>query len=198
MELTSVAVLGTLAEFHRQPIPYNLAALVRLVTELHPDLLCLDMTPDQWQRRDFADLPPEYREALLPLAFQTDIVVVPIGGLDASEEPTAKGWRNGVIGQLRRLLSYLQRTSPGPAAINQGVRHHTADILYTLITNLAGSEAVRQRKAHTDLLIRRVLDVVHRDPGRRVLVIVNVRYCHVIRPALMKYPEIRVVQYSEL
>lgn len=44
MQPTPVAVLGTLAEFHREPIPYNLAALVRLVTELRPDLLCLDLT----------------------------------------------------------------------------------------------------------------------------------------------------------
>ena len=49
MPSTRVAVLGTLAEFHREPIPYDLAALVRLVTDLGPDLLCLDMTPEQWQ-----------------------------------------------------------------------------------------------------------------------------------------------------
>jgi len=62
---TKVAVLGTLAEFHREPIPYDLRELIRLVMDLRPDLLCLDITPDQWQRRDFGDLPPEYRDALL-------------------------------------------------------------------------------------------------------------------------------------
>ncbi len=198
MQRTPVAVLGTLAEFHREPIPYDLNALVRLVTELHPDLLCLDMTRDQWQRSDFTDLPPEYREALLPLAYQTDIVVVPIGGLAPSEEPTGTGWGSWAIGCLRRLLGYLQRASPGPAAINQGIRHHIANLLYSAITELAGREAVRQRKVHTERLIQQVLDAVHRDPGRRILVVVNVRYCHVIRPALMKHREVRVVSYTDL
>ena len=45
---TPVAVLGTLAEFHREPIPYDLAALVRFAVTLRPDLLGLDMTTEQW------------------------------------------------------------------------------------------------------------------------------------------------------
>ncbi len=195
---TPVAVLGTLAEFHREPIPYNLKTLVRLVAELRPDLLCLDMTPDQWQRRDFEDLPPEYRDALLPLAHQTDIVIVPIGGERPRQEPTATGWKGSAIRRLRSWLAYLQRTSPGPAAINQGLRHHVADTLYSTINLLAGSDAQQQRKAHTRHLIQQVVEVAHRDPGCRILVVVNVRYCHLIRPALKKYPEIEVVPYTDL
>lgn len=195
---TPVAVLGTLAEFHREPIPYDLKTLVQLVRDLYPDLLCLDMTPDQWTRRDFQDLPPEYREALLPLAHQTDIVVVPIGGDQPGEEPTAVGWKGRVILQLRRWLAYLQRTSPGPAAINQGLRHHLANMFYGTIARLAGDDAQQQRKAHTRHLIQQVVEIAHRDPGCRILVVVNVRYCHLIRPALMKYPEIKVVQYADL
>src|SRR3990170_9094885 len=102
---TPVAVLGTLAEFHREPIPYDLRALVRLVTDLRPDLLCLDITPKQWQQRDFSDLPPEYRDALLPLAHQTDIVVVPIGEEQPLAEPTAHGWRGRLITALRHWLA---------------------------------------------------------------------------------------------
>ncbi len=195
---TPVAVLGTLAEFHREPIPYDLKALVRLVTDLHPDLLCLDMTPEQWQRRDFGDLPPEYREALLPLAYQTDIVVAPIAGEHPPAETTAPGWRGGVITLFRRWLAYLQRTAPDPDAVNQGIRHHIADLLYTLSLWLAGPETRRAWQAHTDYLIQAVLDVARRDPGARILVVVNVRHCHIIRAALRVFREIRVVQYSEL
>jgi hypothetical protein len=190
---TPVAVLGTLAEFHREPIPYDLAALVELVTEQRPDLLCLDLTPGQWRRRDFDDLPPEYREALLPLAHQTDIVVVPVAGERPPAEPAATGWRGGAIAVLRRWLAYLQRTAPGPAAVSEGPRHFVADLLYGLITWLAGGEARRAWRAHTDHLVRRVHEVARRDPGSRVLVAVNVRHCHHIRRALKKYPGVEVV-----
>jgi hypothetical protein len=193
---TPVAVLGTLTEFHHEPLPYNLKALVKLVTDLRPDLLCLDITPDQWQRRDFGDLPPEYREALLPLAAQTDIVVVPIGEAQPLEEPQAAGWRGRAIAWLRRGLIGLQRTSPDPAAINQGWRHHVANELYDTIARLAGQDVRHAWHAHTAHLTRRVLETAHRDPGCRILVVVNVRYCHHIRPTLRQFPEIEDVPYS--
>lgn len=198
MQRTRVAVLGTLAEFHSEPIPYDLEALVDLVSELRPDLLCLELTPEQWQRQDFADLPPEYREALLPLAHQTDIVVVPIAGQDPPEEPTAPGWRGRLISILREWLAYVQRTAPGPAAINRGPRHDIANVLYGLIAWLAGDAARAAWHTYTDRLIQQVVEVVRRDPGRRILVVVNVRHCHHIRPALREYPEVNVVEYSEL
>ena len=195
---TPVAVLGTLAEFHREPIPYDLAALVGLVTERRPDLLCLDLTPNQWKRQEFDDLPPEYRDALLPLARQTDIVVVPAAGERPPVEPAAAGWRREAMAVLRRGLAYLQRTAPGPDSVNSGPRHFLADLLYAAIAGLAGGKARRAWREHTDHLARQVREVVRRDPGSRVLVAVNVRHCHHIRRALRKHPEIRIVEYSDL
>lgn len=196
--VTPVAVLGTLAEFHREPIPYDLETLVRLVTRIHPDLLCLDMTLDQWQGHDFRDLPPEYRSALLPLAYQTDMVVVAIGGDHPPAEPSAKGWRGQAIFLLRGALAWLQRTAPGPAAINQGIPHHTANLLYDLAERLAGLEIHLAWKAHTGHLIQSIREVAMRDPGARVLVVVNVRHCHHIRRELKKASEVRVVPYLDL
>ena len=198
MQRTPVAVLGTLAEFHREPIPYDLAALVRLVTELRPDLLCLDLTPEQWQRRDVGDLPPEYRDALLPLAHQTDIVVVPIAGERPPEEPQTTGWRGRASMLLRGWLAVLQRTAPGPDAVNAGPRHFIADLLYEGIAALAGRATRRAWRAHVEDLPNQVLEVARRDPGARVLVAVNVRYCHHMRRALGKCPEIRIVRYAQL
>ncbi len=191
MSVTPVAVLGTLAEFHKEPIPYDLNALVRLVSNLHPDLLCLDMTSEQWRQRDFGGLPPEYREALLPLAYQTDIVVAPIAGENPPAELSAVGWRAGAIATLRRWLAILQRTAPGPDAINQGLRHHVADLLYSLSAWLDGPAARQKLRDHTERLTQAVLELARRDPDARILVVVNVRHCHIIRQALRKYPEIQ-------
>lgn len=157
MQRTAVAVLGTLAEFHREAIPYNLVALIRLVTDLKPDLLCLDMTPEQWRQHPFAELPPEYQEALLPLAHQTDIVVVPIAGDCPPDVPAAPGWRGQIIDALRGWLATLHRHAPGPDAINGGWRHFIADELYSVSGWLANLH--RDWKAHTDYLTRQVLEV---------------------------------------
>ena len=195
---TPIAVLGTLAEFHEEPIPYDLAALVQLVATINPDLLCLDMTPEQWQRQDFGNLPPEYAQALLPLARQTDMVVVPIAGQHLPPRPQATGWREQLIQLQRSWLARLQRTAPSPAAINQGWRHHLAATLYSLTRSLAGSDIRRDYWQHTADLTKAVVDLAQRDPGRRILVVVNVQHCHHIRPRLRQQPGIIVKTYLDL
>jgi hypothetical protein len=195
---TRVAVLGTLAEFHREPIPYDLEALVELVADLNPDFVCLEMTPEQWQRQDFDDLPPEYRDALLPLTYQTDMVVVPIAESDPPAEPTASGWRGQLVAVCRRGLAYIQRSAPNAAAVNQGWRHDLANVLYHLIAWLGEGRVEKEWQAHRHHLAQQVLELAWRDPGRRILVVVNVRHCHHIRPALKRQSEVEVVPYSKL
>ena len=197
-EQTKIAVLGTLAEFHREPIPYDMAALLDLVESINPDLLCLDMTRDQWQTRAFEDLPPEYKEALLPLAHQTDIVVAPIAGGQPPPKPQASGWRGVAIRWLRKRLATIQRTAPGPDAVNQGWRHHLANYLYDATRWLSAGDVERAAREHSDHLTQAVLEVARRDPGARVLVVVNVQYCHIIRERLRHHEDVEVTTYANL
>jgi L-ascorbate metabolism protein UlaG (beta-lactamase superfamily) len=197
-ERTRVAVLGTLAEFHKEPIPYDMPALLELVAEINPDLLLLDMTAEQWQEQDFSALPPEYQEALLPLAHQTDIVVAPIGGGQSPPKPEAGGWRGAAIKWLRRRIATIQRKAPGPDAINQGWRHHLANYYYGAARWLAGSDVDHTTHEHTDHLTQATLEVARRDPGVRVLVVVNVQHCHIIRERLRHYEDLDVTTYTEL
>jgi hypothetical protein len=195
---TRVAVIGTLAEFHREPIPYDLAALVRLVRQQRPDLLCLEITTEQWASGAFDDLPAEYRDALIPLADQTDIVVVPVAGAAPPAEPVATGLRGATIRMLRQLLAYLQRTMGGPAAASHGPRHDVATALYWLIAAVAGHGALRAWRCHTERLAARIGEAARRDPGCRILVAINVRHCHHVKRALRRRTELRLVPYQRL
>ena len=195
---TQVAVLGTLAEFHQDPVPYDLAALVDLVAEIHPDLLCLDITQDQWQQQSFADLPPEYGQALLPLAAQTDIVIVPIGDQAGLRHFTAPSWRGRIIRLLRSLLARIQATAPGPDALNQGWRHDVGAFLYNAARRLAGENARRAYHAHIEGLTDGALKVVQSNPGSRILVVTNIQYCHHIRPRLQNALDVQVTSYFDL
>jgi hypothetical protein len=195
---TRIAVLGTLAEFHNEAISFDMSSLLELVASIDPDLLCLDITPKQWCERDFDKLPPEYREALLPLARQTDIVVAPIGGEKSPSKQLTGGWRRVVINSLRSWISAIQRSAPGPDAMNQGWRHDLVNYLYDATRRLSGIDMEREARAHTDYLTREALAVSRRDPGARVLVVVNVQYCHIIRERLRKHEELEVTAYSEL
>jgi hypothetical protein len=194
----AIAVLGTLAEFHQDPLPYDLATLVDLVAQINPDLLCLDITLEQWQRQDFSRLPLEYSQALLPLAAQTDIVVVPIGGPEAMPRATAAGWRGVLIGWLRKVLAWVQAGTTGPDAINQGWRHDLANTLYGFTRRLAGPAAEHSYHAHIEQLAQAALQVARNNPGSRILVVTNIQYCHHIRPQLRQQPGVTEVSYSGL
>lgn len=194
---TQIAVLGTLAEFHRDPLPYDLTALVDLVAEINPDLLCLDISPEQWQQQDFSSLPAEYSKALLPLADQTDIVVVPIGGSEMMPQATAVGWRGGLIGWLRQLLAWMLATAPGPDAINQGWRHELGNMLYGLARTLAGNAVNHAYHAHIEQISQAALRVAENNPGSRILVVTNIQYCHHVRPQL-KQADLTETTYKNL
>ncbi len=194
---TRVAVLGTLAEFHQEAIPYDMKALVALVKRIRPDLLCLDMAPEQWRAQDFSTLPPEYREGLLPLAQLGDIVIVPVGDRPLSSATAPTSPPGGTVKLLRSGLAVIQRTASGPDAVNQGWRHECANWLYALL-ELFGRADGQQRQAHVAHLVQRVLEVVRRDPHARILVVVNVQYCHRIRPVLRAQPEVEMMHYQAL
>lgn len=195
---TRVAVLGTLTEFHTNPLPYNLSSLVDLVATINPDLLCLDITLSQWQQRDFAHLPVEYREALLPLAAQTDMVVVPIGGEKEMPRTTAVGWRKKLIDNVRKLLGLMQANANSPDAINQGWRHELANLLYSLTRHLAGLDAKEAYQVHIRELTQTTLEVAANNPSNRILVVTNIQYCHHIRPRLRQQSNIQEITYTQL
>lgn len=193
-----VAVLGTLTEFSQEPLPTDLQLLVDLVQEIHPDLLCLDLSLAEWQSRNFGGLPQEYRDALLLLAESSDIVVVPIGTGEQPEIPMLTGWRGWLARLARSGLGYLQRTTQDPAAMNSGWRHELANWLYDLRVKLAGRDVEQQRMEHIHSLAANIYNVAHLDPGTRILVIVNLQYCHHIRPILRSQKGIEVVAYDQL
>jgi hypothetical protein len=95
-------------------------------------------------------------------------------------------------------LVAIQRSAPNATAVNQGWRHDLANVFYHQIARLAGGKIEREWDAHRAHMARQVLEIVRRDPGRRVLVVVNVRHCHHLRPALRQYPDIEVVPFEAL
>ena len=195
---TRVAVLGTLAEFHNEAIPFEISSLLELVANINPDLLCLDITLNQWRERDFDNLPPQYREALLPLASQTDIVVAPIGAEKPPTREVSGAWRRKAITWLRSWIASIQRKAPSPDATNQGWRHDLSNYLYKTIRALSAGPRKREVADYVDHLVYKVLEVSRRDPGTRVLVVINVQYCHIVRQRLREYRDVKVANYRDL
>jgi hypothetical protein len=169
LQKTPVGVLGTVGSWHRRSPGFSLHHLGEWVRSFGPDIVCAEIPPAVWEAGRVAALGPEYRECLVPLCRELGIIIVPVGD----------GWRGRP--SLLRLALVL---GAGPAWVNSTV----ADSWHRASAWL-GPDSTQANHA----LIGRVLETVHRDPGRRVLVTVRVERRYAVRDGLCRMDEVSLV-----
>ena len=198
-----VAVLGTLAELHQEPIKYDLDALRRLVKELQPDLLCAEIHPDDWQAGELSQLLPEYREALVPLSRRTDIIIIPVSSSTERElvSPWGQRWlrlRGWMVRLLNGQLRFMQRVANGPRAINSGCFGLICASMCSLTAWVCSPEARQAWDESNRAILENIIAAVRRDPGRRVLVTVDWRRRQRLGHSLRQVTEVEMVAYRQL
>lgn len=198
-----VAILGTLADFHRESIQYDLKSLRSVVKELQPDLLCAEINPADWKAGDLNRLSIEYREALVPLSRRTDIIIIPVGGFKEKElfKPRGGRWLELRILMIRLLntqFRFMQRLANGPRAINSGFFGWMCNCMCALIAWICGPQAQKEWDEANRIILGNILAAIRRDPGRRVLITVNCRLRHRLQRRLGREADIELVYYRVL
>ena len=203
MNKTRVAVLGTLADLHTEPIHYDLPCLERLVEELEPDLLCADIRHDHWESGNLSAAAVEYREALVPLAERTNVVIVPVSGatrcdLIAPRGGAMLGIRSTAIRVMNVMLRTMQRVANTPEAINSGIFGHLCDSMCALMAWLCGAATEKLWDEANQQLVENIVAAVRRDPETRILVTVDCRRRHRLQRQLHRIAEIELVDFRNL
>jgi hypothetical protein len=200
---TRLAFLATLGHLHTLPLRYDLACIHALVEQLQPDLLGVEVEVTDWESGDLAMAPVEVRNALVPASRLTDTVVVPLAAPSHEElsPPGGDGVRSAVYRATDALFNKLQRTSAagGAPAVNSPLFGHVCGLLCA-VEEAAASEAGRHAWEETNRrILERLLEMVRRNPGRRVLVAVNCKRVHWLVSQLRPlHQEITLVPYTEL
>ena len=196
-----VGILGTLSEFHLQPIDYDLECLRRLVVDLAPDLLCAEITREVWERGDLSQAALEVREALAPVVALTDTVLVPVAASWERFEDLvpAEGWRRKAVAVFDRALRQAQRAANRPQAVNSALFENICHTVCAL-TELAWTPRERALwDAQNAVMAENICQAVRNDPGRRVLVAVQCQRVHKLEPLLKRQRKIlELVNYWEL
>lgn len=198
-----IAVLGLLADLHREPTQYDLRLLRRLVKNIRPDLLCAEIHLDDWRSGDLSAIWPEYRDTLLPLARRTDIIVVPVGGSNGYEIQIPG---DGLLMWLRRLVvrlinglqRLLMRLARRPDDVNGGTLDALCDGMCAAALGVSGPQARQAWDEANQAILNNILAAAHRDPQRRVLVTVDCRRRRWLIDRLLYQPEVDVVDYRSL
>lgn len=198
---TRLAVLGTLSDLHREPLAYDLACLRQLVTDLAPDLVCAEVPRAMWESGELGPAALEVREALAPAVAATDVVLVPVDtDLRHFDEFRAAGrWQARTVHRLQQLLRWGQRKAGRVERINSV---GFAAFCHTLCWTTEWLWSAEDRAAwlvQTRALADNVLATVRRDPGRRVLLVVQCQRLHRLLPLLRaRANEYDLVSYEAL
>lgn len=198
---TRLALLGTLSDLHRLPISFSLAGLWTVVSDLEPDLLCAEITPEGWARQDFTGVGPELREALAEAVAATNIVLLPVAAsvhLFADQSPEG-GWRRRIVTWAEGLLAWAVRRADRPEAV-QGAWFRSVCHLSCSVAEMCWTPAARSMwLQETRSMANHILAAIERDPGRRVLVAVQCQRLHRLLPMLRRQaPAVEFVGYQML
>jgi hypothetical protein len=199
MTKTRLALLGTLAELHTQPIRYDLAELTRIVADTQPDLLGVEIARVEFERGDLTHAPLEVREALVPIACRSNTVIAPIGATapDELRAPQSSA-RARVIRALDTVLNGLQRTANDARQVNSAMVSHACGIICSLEEMTCGQRGRRAWEETNAAMLSNIVAMAQRDPATRILVAVQCRRKHWLHAKLKKQPEIELVNYWEL
>src|SRR5512142_338425 len=130
MSTTRMALLGTLSHLHKAPIHYDLGELARIVAEIHPDLLGVEIERGEFERGDLGRASIEVREILVPLARRSDVVLVPIGAASPDELRSPHvGARFALNRALDSILEGIQRTANDARRVNSALVSHTCGLI---------------------------------------------------------------------
>ena len=198
---TRLAVLGTMSDLHNQPIAYDLDCLRRVVTDLSPDLLCAEITMEDWEHENLSRASFEVREALAPIIAATDIVLIPVAPTPeqyADFTPNS-GWRHRLVRTLGRFLRWGQIQANDVKTVNSpwfGAFCHSVCWLTEIFWNTKERTAwERQNKELAENIIR----AVQRDSGRRMLLVVQCQRLHPLVSLLHAHEDLfEIVAYQNL
>jgi hypothetical protein len=200
MTKTRLTLLSTLSDVHTQPIQYDLAALAAIVDQVAPDLLCVELPQNDWERGNLAQSPVEVERSLLPLAELSYVVVVPVApdARQFDDFAPQTGWRGELARRLSGALQSAQRAANNPEAIHAMLFQSVCHTICLLNEMSWDAEARRAWNEQNQAMLDNILQAARRDPGRRVLVALQCQRVHWLEPRLKKVPDIELVDYREL
>ena len=198
---TRLAILGTMSDLHREPISYDLDCLQKIVADVSPDLLCAEITKEDWEQEDLSRAALEVREALAPVIASMDVVLIPVAPTSAryADFTPDSGWRRSLVQTFDQLLRWGQIQADDARKINGssfGAFCHTVCWMTESLWNVKDRHAWQKQNEE---LVENIIAAVKRDGGRRVLVAVQCQRLHRLIPLLNAHSELfKFVAYQKL
>ena len=198
---TRLAILGTMSDLHRQPISYDLKCLQKIVADVSPDLLCAEITREDWERDDLSKAALEVREALAPVIASTDIVLIPVAptSMRYADFTPNSGWRRSLVQAFDQILRWAQIRADDARKINASSFGAFCHTICWLTESLWSAKDRHLWEKQNEELAENIIAAVKRDSGRRVLIAVQCQRLHLLISLLNQHKDlVNIVAYENL
>lgn len=204
---SEVFLLGTLYKRHEQVPVYDVDTLTRIVQKVAPEVLVLDVTPDELKKQTVFPGKVEYTKGIFPLLNKQKFIVYPA-------EP-AEPLFSEIVEAVKASLTQFDKEKPALSAsfkrteknvyavlgshwtsaarVQDNVTGEMIDAVARLQGELVGpviQSADERWDRHTaDVVIK----AAREHPGKRILVLTGIRNRPLVQRHLQAAPELRLV-----
>ncbi|MDW2982354.1 MAG: hypothetical protein WBG81_04575 [Rhodanobacter sp.] len=207
-----VAVLVTLHQLHATTPGYSFEALGRAVEQLQPDVLCVELQPDDLQRRPEEATKQEYPEVVYPLIDRhhyrvyamepaepvySDILKPYIqAGHDFSVRAPdqAEAFSRYSDGAYTGLQAYWTSPARVNDAVTDAVLHAKHELQQAMVGDGERTGWERWNRHFLDVILRAAKE----NPGKRIVVLVGAEHGYWLRGHLAQAGGLQLLDTAEL
>ena len=207
-----VVVLATLHQLHATTPWYGFDDLARIIEDLEPSVLLVELTAEDLEERKDQKTKQEYPRSVFPLLEKHRYEAVPLEppepefsrlvGLmrqahaDTGERAPAADERFGAYAEA--LLAVLLAHWDSPAAVNSPLTDRLFEAKHALQGVLYGEGEVAAWEGWNAHFLQTILDTARRHPGERLLVLVGAEHGYWLRRELRGQESVRLLDAEEL
>lgn len=204
---TDVYLIGTLYKRHEQVPAFDVAVLRRIIADIKPDVMVLDVTPEELKKKSVHASKIEYTQTVFPLIASGSYAVYPaepaepmfseivqglsarLGEFDQQQPALSAAFKKNEQALYAVLKPYWTSAARVQDDVTAGAIDASAALQGELVGAVLKSADARWDRHTADAVIR----AVKAHPGKRVLVLAGIRNRPTVKLHLAAEPAIRLV-----
>lgn len=208
---SEVVVLCTLHQFHNTAAFYSFEQLSRLIEDLRPDVLAVELTPADLSSRREQKVKQEYQRSIFPLIEKRRIAAIPlepaeplfsqlVGSLRTAERELgekAPGKDEAFGTYVDSLYDFLFKKWDSPLAVNSRQTDALFEVKHNFQNSLYGKLEEQGWEGWNRHFVERTLDAARARPGARIVVVVGVEHGYWLRERLGQRDDIKLLSVED-
>lgn len=210
---TKVAIIGSLHEYHHKLKGYSFQSIKKLISSKKPDVICIEVKPENYKGKGTKFAPYEYREVLMPFLLKTGAKIEPFdwGNEDWSElmaeqkslskDPKTSGLFKAIINPVELLLKHsgsMEIAELDHKFFNSPFMDDWISSAYSLLSEaFPGNKISKIANERNRNMARLLIAAIRRNPGKKILVLVGIEHKYALKDALQQIPLILYLNIEE-